>query len=217
MGKINYKDLDLKKLGKIGKSASGSEFEVKKWDEMEEGEEYIQQMLLVGVKTVNTQYGENRVFQFQDPNNLDDKRAVWGNKIVNDAYECGDLVEADYMLYTITYNGKVKIKGSKNSYSALEIMCYDLRKLGFESEEAEEEEEIEEVETEEEELEEEEVEAEEEEEEEAPPVKKAPVRKATPAKAPLKKAPVKKGPMASKAKAPIKKSKTVDDIVDDLV
>lgn len=211
MGKIDYSKIDLKKLGKIGKTASGTDFEVKKWDEMEEGEEFIQEMLLVGVKRVNTQYGESKLYQFQDPKNLEDKRAVWGNKILNDAYDAGDLFEAEFMLYTITFEGKRPVPNSKNSYSMLEIMCYDLRKLGFEgSEEAQEEEVIEDIE-------------EEEEEEIEEVVEKAPVRKSsvrgstTASKAKVKTAST--PAMRPQARRPqVKKSnKSIEDIVDDLI
>ena len=129
---MDYSKIDLDKAELGMKTLSGSEFEMRAWKEMEDGEQFIKQMLLVGVKNVKTSNGPTSILQFQHPTNNNLKRCVWTNTLLNNAMESGDLEEKTYYLYTITYLGlKEKKGGGGKPYHNLELGCTDLRKMGF--------------------------------------------------------------------------------------
>lgn len=133
---MDYSKINLDDTDKFQKTMSGSEFEMKAWKEMEEGERWIDKMLLVGVKTVNTPKGPTSILQFQNPKDPTDKKCVWTNTILNNAMDNGDLEELDYMLYTIEYKGKQATKRGGNEYHNMELLSIDLRKMGFVSQTA---------------------------------------------------------------------------------
>jgi hypothetical protein len=135
---MDYSKIDLNEADKFSKTLSGSEFEIKTWKDMEDGEQWIKQMLFVGAKKVKTANGDTNILQFQHPQKLELKRCVWTNTILNNAIDSGDLEQKDYLLYTITYGGlKEKKSGKGKPYHAVEIGCTDLRKLGYKSLESE--------------------------------------------------------------------------------
>ncbi len=128
---MDYSKINLDEAEQGMKTLSGNEFEMKSWKEMEEGEQWVKQMLLVGVKDVKTPNGPTQILQFQHPTNKSLKRCVWTNTILNNAMESGDLEEKTYYLYTITYLGMKEKKGGGKPYHNIEVGCTDLRKFGF--------------------------------------------------------------------------------------
>lgn len=129
--KMDYSKINLDDSDKFQKTMSGSDFEMKAWKDMEEGEKFIDKMLLVGIKVVQTAKGPTSILQFRNPKDAEDKKCVWTNTILNNAIDNGDLEELDYMLYTIEYKGKKETKRGGNEYHNMELLSLDLRKLGF--------------------------------------------------------------------------------------
>jgi len=128
---MDYSKINLDEAELGMKTLSGNEFEMKSWKEMEEGEQFIKQMLLVGIKNVKTPNGPASILQFQHPTNKNLKRCVWTNTLLNNAIENGDLEEKSYYLYTLTYLGMKEKKGGGKPYHNLELGITDLRKFGF--------------------------------------------------------------------------------------